>query len=118
MTTSFFSLLLFFQLLSSTQNNQLSAAYHTQKNPVEDVVVMANPDKKGALLIKGLSESIQEDMILVEIYSLNGKKVKEQSIYKVDGLYELQVDALQEGEYVLNISGDKKKYRSRLIITD
>ena len=55
MTTSFFSLLLFFQLLSSTQNNHLSAAYHTQKSPVEDVVVMANPDKKGALLIKGLS---------------------------------------------------------------
>lgn len=118
MTTSFLSLLLFFQLLSPAQNRHLGAAYHTQKSPVEEIVLMANPDKKGALLIKGLSESIQEDMILVEIYSLNGKKVKEQSIYKLDGLYELQVDALQEGEYVLNISGDKKKYRSRLIITD
>lgn len=70
------------------------------------------------MVIKGTPGKLSNESILVEIFNLKGKKVKEIKPESMDGTYEIQVDTLQEGEYILTFTTVTSKFQNRLIITD
>lgn len=88
------------------------------ETPIEDIVIIPSSSKKGTLVIMGTPGKLSNESIIVEIFNLKGKKVKEINPENIDGAYEIEVDTLQEGEYILTFSTLTSKFQSRLIITD
>ncbi len=97
---------------------QVFSSLESIETPIEDIVIIPSTSKKGTLVIKGTPGKLSNESILVEIFNLKGKKVKEIKPESMDGTYEFQVDTLQEGEYILTFTTVTSKFQSRLIITD
>ena len=70
------------------------------------------------MVIKGTPGKLSNESILDKNFNLKGKKVKEIKPESMGGTYEIQVDTLQEGEYILTFTTVTSKFQSRLIITD
>ena len=86
--------------------------------PVDDVLIVANPLKKGAVLIKGSSGSLLDENVTLEIFNLKGKQVRKEVLVLNEGAYEIQIDNLLEGEYVFKLYGKNHNFISRVIITE
>jgi hypothetical protein len=117
MISPIFTALVFFNLCAHS-TTKIKLDHTNNSNPIEDIVVIADPVQRGALLVKGLKATFTNEIVFIEVFSLKGKKVKELQFKHVDGSFEFKVDELQEGEYLLHITNGYTKYKSRLIITD